>query len=139
MSTINIQILHGKICPYCGKEPRLVNSTIIYGKDYGLIYHCPPCDAYVGVHKGSTRALGRLANAELRQWKKEAHAWFDPIWKAKLNRGISKYNARTSTYRWLAEQMQLDIEFTHIGMFDLEQCKQVVDLCKKYYSQTVKK
>ena len=30
--------------------------------------------AYVGVHKGTDKPLGRLANAELRYWKKRAHA-----------------------------------------------------------------
>ena len=31
-----------------------------------MIYICKPCDAYVGVHKGTDKALGRLANKELR-------------------------------------------------------------------------
>ena len=38
-----------------------------YGVDYGMIYYCPQCGAYVGVHKGTDRAKGRLANAELRR------------------------------------------------------------------------
>jgi hypothetical protein len=37
------------------------------GIDYGMIYYCPKCRAYVGVHAGTDRAKGRLANAELRR------------------------------------------------------------------------
>ena len=49
-------ILSGKICPYCGKESELIDSTEIYnGKSYGKMYICRPCDAYVGVIGRQTR------------------------------------------------------------------------------------
>ena len=67
------EIIAGKICPYCGKPTEYVDSSIIYGRSYGMIYLCRDCRAYVGVHKGTDQALGRLANAELREAKKEAH------------------------------------------------------------------
>jgi uncharacterized protein DUF3268 len=69
-----VDIITAKICPYCGCKPVLENSKVVYGKDYGLIYHCRPCKAWVGVHRNSVRALGRLANEELRHWKKTG-AW----------------------------------------------------------------
>lgn len=68
-------------CDYCGRETEYVDSKVIYGKSYGKIYLCRNCMAYVGVHKGTDKPLGRLANAELRNWKKAAHAVFDPLWK----------------------------------------------------------
>jgi hypothetical protein len=74
--------------------------------------------------------MGRLANEELRYWKKEAHAAFDPIWQGKVNLGWGKYKARNSTYEWLAKEMKLPVEHAHIGMFDVNQCKKVVELCK---------
>lgn len=99
-----------------------VDSKIIYGKSYGKIYLCRDCNAYVGVHKGTDKPLGRLADKELRYWKKEAHAAFDPIWKnGAMYRG--------KAYLWLAEQMGLRTDETHIGMFDVEQCKKVVSIC----------
>ena len=67
-------------CDYCGRETEYVDSKVIYGKSYGKIYLCRNCMAYVGVHKGTDKPLGRLANAELRNWKKAAHAVFDPLW-----------------------------------------------------------
>ncbi|MFB5268120.1 zinc-finger-containing protein [Paenibacillus enshidis] len=39
--------------------------------------------AYVGVHDGTDIPLGRLANRELRELKKQCHALFDPVWKNK--------------------------------------------------------
>jgi len=88
-----------------------------------MVYLCRTCDAYVGVHKGTDRPLGRLADAELRHWRKVAHASFDPLWQLGTFLG-----RRGDAYRWLAEQMGLPEEKTHIGMFDVSQCQQVIIL-----------
>lgn len=56
------ELLTGKICPYCGKPTEFVDSSVIYGRSYGMIYLCRDCRAYVGVHKGtrpSIRAFGK--------------------------------------------------------------------------------
>jgi hypothetical protein len=49
--------------------------------------------------------------------------------------GYSKKDARHKAYKWLSEQMGTDIKLTHIGMFDVEQCKQVIEICKSYYHE----
>ena len=112
------------ICPYCGKQAEYMDSKIIYhGRSYGMIYICRPCDAYVGVHKGTDQPLGRLANRELRRWRNRAHAMFDPLWqKGRFRR------RRNDAYAWLAEKMGLPKEETHIAMFDIPQCKQVIQI-----------
>lgn len=112
-------------CPYCGGQVVFTDSAEIYGKSFGMIYLCRPCNAYVGVRKGTDRALGRLADSELRHWKKAAHAAFDPLWQMSDNKQVARGNA----YKWLAEQMQLPSSDAHIGMMDVEQCKRVVELC----------
>lgn len=112
-------------CDYCGGPTEFVDSEVIYGTSYGKIYLCRRCNAYVGVHKGSDCPLGRLANAELRHWKKAAHDAFDPIWRYGRFRG-----RRNAAYRWLAERMKLPVEKTHIGMFDVTQCKAVIQICR---------
>ena len=133
-------------CPYCNAPAVLVDSAEVYhGNSYGMIWLCRPCQAWVGVHKGSDKPLGRLANKELRDWKIRAHAVFDPIWKEKARRrqagGVGKSGrpggphykpayARISAYKWLAEQLGLEREETHIGMFDVETCKRVVEICQ---------
>lgn len=111
-------------CPYCGNRAELVDSIVIYRvRSYGMIYLCRPCDAYVGTHRGTRRPLGRLADKELRKWKKNAHACFDPIWKHGRFKG-----KRNKAYSWLAEQMGLPVEETHIGMFDVSQCEKVIKI-----------
>ena len=111
-------------CDYCGGRAEFVDSSIIYGESYGMIYLCRKCNAYVGVHKGTDRPLGRLANAELRYWKKAAHNAFDPLWRYGKFRG-----RRTAAYCWLSERLSLPIEKTHIGRFDVDLCKKVVQIC----------
>lgn len=118
------------LCDYCGKPAELVSSKFIYGKDYGhKCYLCRCCNAYVGCHKGTNIPLGRLVNAELRYWKKAAHAEFDPLWKY----GPFK---RKEAYAWLAARMNLPIEKTHIGMFDVEQCKKAIRVIRTERSKS---
>ena len=120
-------------CPYCERPAELVDSKIIYGRTYGMAWFCKPCDAWVGCHKNSkTHApLGRLANAELRDWKKKAHAVFDPLWQRKMRRdNCSKGQARKAAYGWLAKQLEIAMRDCHIGMFDIEKCKKVVEAAK---------
>jgi hypothetical protein len=82
---------------------------------------CKPCNAYVGVHKGTTKPLGILANAELREWKKKAHAAFDPIWKSgEMSRG--------KAYALLAKAM--GVNEIHIGESNIETCKQIIEKAK---------
>ena len=104
------------LCDYCGKPARCVDSAIVYeGRSYGPIWYCKECQAWVGCHRGTNKPLGRLANAELRRMKRLAHASFDKLW-----RGKSAFTRRAA-YEWLAEEMGLPVEQTHIGMFDVEQ------------------
>ena len=126
---ISEDILTGKICPYCNNPTEFVDGKEIYGlnTNFGMFYRCKSCKAHVGVNRGTTKALGRLANKELRKWKMKAHEELDQLWKGAKN----ETNARSKTYKWLSNEMNIDPEFTHIGMFDIEECKKVIELCEK--------
>lgn len=110
------------ICRYCGSKVVLTDSSKIYGKDYGKIYLCTNCNAFVGVHKKSDKPLGTLANSILRAKRKETHQVFDKFWK-------DNNMSRTEGYKWLSRQMGLPYQSTHIGYFELEECQRVIDLC----------
>lgn len=120
------KMFEGKICPYCKKPSQYVkDSSIVFSRDFGPIYYCKTDSAWVGVHKGEpTKALGRLANAELRELKKEAHAAFDPVWK-------SNYKSRQQAYYWLSVKLGIPKEYTHIGFFGVETCKKLIEICLK--------
>lgn len=128
------EILLGLKCPYCLKLSEHVSDTEVYSKSYGgMIYLCRECSAYVGCHKSRpTESLGRLANKELREAKIEAHYYFDDLWRRKIAKGVKKHEARGNAYKWLSEQLGLAPELTHIGFFNVEYCKKVVELCKPY-------
>lgn len=119
------------ICRYCGGVIRLVPARTIYGNAVdrlGLanesIYLCQNCGARVGCHKGTDRPLGSVANEVLRLKRRETHQVFDSFWKG---RGMS----RTRAYQWLAKRMDLPEHAAHIGGFEMDQCQQVIDLCRK--------
>lgn len=116
-------------CPYCGQEAKRVTGRAIYPHRTDLFmknfWRCAPCFAYVGCHPGTAVPYGRMANAELRKWKQAAHAAFDPIWK-------SGKMMRKEAYSWLAKQLDMSEDNTHIGMFDIENCKRVIAAVKGF-------
>ena len=124
-------------CPYCDRDAKLVTGSKIYPHRPDLFakkfWMCGPCGAWVGCHppaRGNggggqgdgTVPLGRLANEELRRAKMQAHAAFDPIWRA----GEMK---RASAYKWLSQALHIRAENCHIGMMDVAQCLAVVAVC----------
>lgn len=113
-------------CPYCGKESTRATGVEVYPHRPDLkslrLYRCVPCDALVGTHKGTWKPLGRLANYELRKAKMEAHSAFDKKWKYGTM-------SRSDAYAWLATQLNIKGEDCHIGMFDVDMCNRVVDVC----------
>ena len=128
------------ICPYCQAEAVwLADSSSIYrGTDYGPAWICRPCDAWVGVHKGTTNALGRLADAELRKAKIAMHAVFDPLWRERMIRsGLSQGHARGKAYKWLAGELGIERKDCHVGMFDLETCRRATELCRPHLQRMV--
>lgn len=73
-------------CPYCGRPAILRDAAYVY-KENALdkhLYVCsgyPECDSYVGVHAGTMKPKGTLANGDLRHKRIETHRLFDAIWK----------------------------------------------------------
>lgn len=115
-------VLLGLSCPYCGAPTKLIDDSQIYGRSYGAkCYICKRCDAWVGCHKGTNKALGRVANKNLRRLKHQAHEAFDPIWK-------EGYLPRTAAYEVLSIAFKLPMKQTHIGMFDEELCRKTIRL-----------
>lgn len=125
------------ICPYCGAASEFSPSSaaLYHGRDYGPLWVCRPCAAWVGCHPGRQIALGRLANKELRGWKMKAHAALDPLWKAKAahkrltDPSYSFSKARGKAYHWLAGRLGIDVAACHIGEFDVDTCRKVVEIC----------
>jgi hypothetical protein len=106
-------------CPYCTGIPQLKSSFEVYGKDYGLIWLCPLCRAYVGCHRNSKSPKGFLANKEYRELRKQAHALFDPIWK---NHEMS----RNKAYARMADVLNIKTKDAHISQLSIEQLHKLI-------------
>lgn len=117
---------HEVICRYCDKKTKRLTSLEFYGKNYGTyVYSCTPCDAYVGSHKHSKKPLGTVANNYLRELRRMTHRSIDGYWK-------SKQMTRKDMYYQLSLFMGLPYRETHVGMFDEEQCKKIIEGFDKF-------
>lgn len=68
------------------------------------------------------KALAAPPGSELAKARIAAHAAFDPFWKSgRFNRGVA--------YEWLAGEMGLPVQQTHMVLFDVDQCRRVVEIC----------
>ncbi len=134
------------ICYYCAGNGKLESSLKVYEKDYGMLWICenyPSCDAYVGCHEGTTSPKGWMANEELRAWRKETHRLFDALWREKIRvlhrkNGFNpkhKKQARTAAYHWLANQLEIETKYCHVGMFDVEMCQLAIAACEPFYEK----
>ena len=128
----NQSLIEDLFCPYCGAKAEFVSAEVVYGNNFKnlKLYVCsnyPDCDSYVGVHEGTRKPKGSLANWKLREARKTAHAAFDTLWR----RGKM---TRTKAYRKLAAEMKIQSRDAHIGMFNEQQCEQVLEIVKLFSS-----
>lgn len=138
------------LCPYCDQFSKLAMGSEIYPHRPALkelkFWQCAPCKAYVGCHKEGALItvngkrmisdgkvpLGRLADAELRRAKSAAHQALDGLWRTRMM-------SRNATYRWLAKELQMSVDDCHIGMFNLEQCKAVIEAVEQHNNLPLEK
>jgi hypothetical protein len=122
-----------KVFCTCGRQTRLLRSSeSIYGKDFGPVWFCEPCNAWVGVHRNSPTyaPLGKPADKTTRTARRDAHHAFDRLWLAKIAKGgISRGRARHLAYKWLALVLGVPTEKCHIGYFDQAMCHRVISVC----------
>lgn len=116
-------------CPYCGGTAILKKATEVYQEKAleEFVYVCsnyPACNSYVGVHAGSLRPKGTLANGDLRHKRIVAHRYFDCIWKNKI---MNKRDA----YHWIQDSFGLNSSQAHIGQFSDYMCEQLIIKCRK--------
>ena len=119
-------------CRYCGpKTPVFIGhheEVYGYGRSYGdwpYVYLCENCGAYVGLHPATDIPLGTLADAELRQARKENKGAFMALIKGYVM-------SRTEAYQWLADRLGIPVSECHWGWFDLEQCRRAGEICRAH-------
>ena len=82
---------------YCCECDETVKCELKSGKEcyphrpdlYDIkMYECPKCHNRVGIHKGTTKALGCIPTPELKRARMKVHDLIDPLWKSgKIKRG----------------------------------------------------
>ncbi|AKF46331.1 zinc-finger-containing protein [Pseudomonas fragariae (ex Marin et al. 2024)] len=112
-------------CRYCGDDVCLVRNSEIYnGRSYGdwpFAYLCQGCRAYVGLHPDTDIPLGTLADDALRAARNHSKSKFHDYVKTV---GLG----RTAAYKWLADQMGINVGVCHFGWFEADACAKVVKI-----------
>lgn len=114
----------------CNGDVVYISNSKIYGKEYGSgkCYYCTKCGAYVGTHKPNPKkALGILANKEMRDMKMKCHNLFDLQWKNELT-SKKRHIARRRAYKELADKLNISIENCHFGYFNLDMLNKVYSI-----------
>jgi len=119
-------------CGDCGAPMKLMMGS--FGK---LIYGCTAYPDCHGTHSAHTagrkigKPLGRSADKTTREARRDAHRAFDLFWR-------SKKRNQKKAYDWLAQKMDMvnkhgtvNRRKCHIGRFNIDQCKQVMEICRK--------
>lgn len=120
-------------CPYCKQSAELVTGRVVYPHRPDLaelrFWVCWPCKAWTGTHSNSRRYApkGRLATAELRRYRREAHEAFDVLWKRKLM-------GRQEAYKWLKCAFGMD-RTPHIGHLNEIECGEVVKVSRACFER----
>lgn len=126
-------------CPYCSRQAMLVTGKQLYPHREDLhelnFWHCDSCEAYVGTHKkgirsgDGTRPTGTLADAATRKARKVAFAAFAPI---KQSGELSRRKLNV----WLASELGLTVDQIHIGIFDVQTCIRMAEICRRRMKQS---
>lgn len=67
-------------------------------------------------------ALAATPGSELAKARIAAHAAFDPFWQSgRFQRSIA--------YEWLAGELGIPVAKCHMVLFDVAQCRRVVEIC----------
>lgn len=116
-------------CPYCGAPTQIRPASHVYGlradpswEDVLVCSRYPHCDSYVGMHRGTIVPKGTLANKELRDWRKRAHAVFDRLWQERGRK------SRRGAYRELARILGVAEGKAHIGWSTVKECQLIVEV-----------
>src|SRR6478672_866777 len=109
---------YGIACGDCGAPMRL-RTRNSDGKPFWGCSRWPTCQGTHGAHPDG-EPYGVPADKETRQARIEAHRVFAAAWRA---RGMTKGQA----YAWLSDMMGISRNAAHIGRFNAEWCRKLVE------------
>ena len=120
-------------CPKCHSKALLRPASVVYGNKAdpnAKVYVCaryPACDSYVNAHRHTNQPMGTLADAVLRQKRRETHLELDRLWKNGLM-------SRAEAYRLIQFYLGVPSEDAHIGKFFVGRCEEVSAFCRWFSS-----
>ena len=115
---------HPKICNVCGGKVILIKTKLKYSRS-GYIYKCLKCGASVGTHPNTTNALGTLGDKEMKSLRREAHVWFDKLYR--------NHEDRQEWYDKLAAELGIEKENCHFAWMPKEMLETAIKIIKKWW------
>jgi hypothetical protein len=125
------------VCVECGGRGKITPGNRLFPADShraAMVFFRCDCGAFASCHPGTAIPCARPANGHTRYLRHKAHEAFDPLWMgygsgSGRTKGVATGKARKRAYRWLAQEMGLEIQDMHIGLLNADQCRRVIELC----------
>lgn len=128
-------------CDYCGARAQLAqfgDEPYPYRDDYGAVWICTSCEAWIGVQPRSKHhaPLGRLADGALRDAKSRLHDALEPLAAAKARRdSMTVFEARAKAVRWVSTELGFDPVPHSLHALTLDQCTQALNYVDAWKAQ----
>lgn len=117
-------------CGECG-SPMVLRFSTKYEQHFYGCSRFPECSGTHGCHKDG-RPKGTPTNKAGKKARIKAHSIFDQLWKPDSPLGPRRLR-RSDAYTWMRKAMKLSSSEAHIGMFDIAQCEQLIQLVYRHY------
>lgn len=79
----------------------------------------------------SMNGVEEIEFKDIKEAREKAHQFLDAHWKFKKN----KSKVRSHVYRRLAKEMRIPMREAHIRNFDMEQCREVIRISKRWLDE----
>lgn len=118
------------LCGEC-QAPMVLRFSQKYEQHFYGCSRYPECPGTHGCHKDG-RPNGIPANKATKKSRIKAHSVFDQLWRNDSPLGARRLRRRDA-YTWLRKAMKLSNAEAHIGMFNSDQCEQLIHLVYQDY------
>lgn len=111
-----------RLCPLCVSKATIANNEYVCSCGHSEPVH---------IH------TGRAQKEYIKHLRKQAHLYFDIIWRAKKALYPQVKGARTMAYKWLAKTIKMKPINCHFRTMPINKILEAINVCAPYYEKCI--